>query len=116
MEHRDTDDMTDRPAREKPAGISRLAERTRAIVVVPDLDERVRDAGEKDKARPASRTLDARVEEAVGLALAIDLDVRATLSMRVANPRPATLLGTGKVEEIKLAVPPKKRRCGGRPR
>ncbi len=104
MEHRDTDDLSDRPAREKPAGISRLAERTRAIVVVPDLDERVRDPAEKDKARPATRTLEARVEEAVGLALAIDLDVRATLSMRVANPRPATLLGTGKVEEIKLAV------------
>lgn len=104
LEHRDPEDLTERAARDKTSGVSRLAERTRAIVVVPDLDERGRDHGDKDKPRHASRTVEARVEEAVGLALAIDLDVKATVAMRVANPRPATLLGTGKVEEIKLAV------------
>lgn len=103
MDHRDPQDDSGLTA-PKPRTMSRMAERTRAIVVVPDLDLRHAPASEREKARPAMRSLEARVEEAVGLALAIDLDIRASLAVRVANPRPATLLGTGKVEEIKLAV------------
>jgi len=104
LEHSDPEDVADRPPRTKEAGVSRLKTRTRAMVVVPELDERGPREPDKDKTRVPSRSLDARVEEAVGLALAIDLDVRATVAMRVATPRPATLMGTGKVEEIKLAV------------
>ena len=48
----------------------------------------------------ASRTGEARLQEAVGLAKAIDLDVVSAELVTVARPRPATLLGSGKVEEI----------------
>ncbi len=102
MEHRDPDEETGTAPR-KPMTQSRLATRTRAIVVVPDLVRRREKDGEA-RATSALRDLDARVEEAVGLARAIDLDVRATITVRIADPRPATLLGTGKVEEVKLAV------------
>ncbi|MCC0015098.1 MAG: GTPase HflX [Rhodobiaceae bacterium] len=42
----------------------------------------------------------ARLDEAVGLARAIDLEVVGSAALTVKNPRPATLLGTGKVEEL----------------
>ena len=45
-----------------------------------------------------------RLEEAVGLARAIALDVRAAELVPVARPRPATLLGSGKVQEIAQLV------------
>jgi GTP-binding protein HflX len=40
------------------------------------------------------------VEEAAGLARAIDLDVIDSVAVPLAVPRPATLLGSGKVDEI----------------
>ena len=45
-----------------------------------------------------------RLAEAIGLAHAIDLDVRHSLILPLASPRPATLLGKGKVEELKALV------------
>lgn len=45
-----------------------------------------------------------RLAEAVGLAEAIDLEVRAKLIVPVARPQPATLFGSGKVEELKQLV------------
>ncbi|MER2537090.1 MAG: GTPase HflX [Rhizobiaceae bacterium] len=51
-----------------------------------------------------SRSADARREEAVGLALAIDLDITDARVVPVNDPRPATLLGTGKVDEIAALV------------
>ena len=50
------------------------------------------------------RSPEARLEEAVGLAAAIDLDVVAAEIAPVVKPRPATLLGSGKVEEIKARL------------
>ncbi|MEZ5828838.1 MAG: GTPase HflX [Hyphomicrobiales bacterium] len=48
----------------------------------------------------APRTPQARLDEAVGLAAAIDLDVLARGIVRLARPNPATLFGSGKVEEL----------------
>jgi GTPase len=62
----------------------------RAIVVHPFL-----------KRSDEPRSLEARLEEATGLARAIDLDVIATLPAPLAEPRPATLIGKGKVDELK---------------
>lgn len=45
-----------------------------------------------------------RLAEAVGLAQAIDLDVIDALVVPVATPRPATLFGSGKVEELKSLI------------
>jgi len=56
------------------------------------------------KSRAASaralRDAEARLAEAVGLTAAIHLDVVAAQVAPLARPTPATLLGTGKVEEI----------------
>jgi GTP-binding protein HflX len=60
-----------------------------AIVIHPDRE-----------ARSASRNPDARLEEAVGLALALDLEIRDRLVVTLRRTMPATLFGKGKVEEL----------------
>ncbi len=45
-----------------------------------------------------------RLEEAVGLALAIDLDVVATELAPLRDVRPSTLLGGGRIEELKARI------------
>ncbi len=49
----------------------------------------------------AGRDPDRRLEEGIGLARAIDLDVVGSEVVVLRRPTPATLLGSGKVEEIK---------------
>jgi GTP-binding protein HflX len=46
------------------------------------------------------RDSDARLEEARGLALAIGIDVRAAQAFRVRDRKPATLFGSGQVDQI----------------
>ena len=82
----------------------------RAIVLVPVLARAHRairaSAGEGEpaaKAAPLHTPAD-RLAEAVGLAQAIDLDVRDALIVPVPTPRPSTLLGAGKVADIKAAI------------
>lgn len=70
----------------------------RATVVVPVLKSRSR-GGQTESA--STRTPESRLDEATGLAQAIDLDVVNASIVAVNDPRPATLLGTGKIEEIK---------------
>lgn len=50
------------------------------------------------------RSVDARMEEAAGLAAAIGLDVVDRLSFRVRAAKPATLFGSGQVESIATAA------------
>ena len=50
------------------------------------------------------RSAQDRLDEAVGLAEAIDLDRRAPQIVPLQRPRPATLLGSGKVEEIEALI------------
>lgn len=52
----------------------------------------------------AERDSDAKLEEAVGLAGAIDLDVRDAQSIALRRVTPATLIGKGTVERIKREV------------
>lgn len=71
----------------------------RAVVVVPFLTRHQRT--EDDPSRPRlARTPKARLDEAIGLAAAIDLDVVHSEIITVADPRPATLIGTGKLDEL----------------
>ncbi len=71
----------------------------RAVVLVPVLKQRdTRDTAATPAA--AGRSVEAKLEEAKGLALAIDLEVTQGLIVAVNQPRPATLFGTGKIEEI----------------
>ena len=74
--------------------ISRQTVKTRAIVIVPIIYDR---ENSQKNYEASSRS---RIEEAVGLAEAIRLDVIEKLSVNIEKPRPATLLGQGKVEEI----------------
>ena len=50
---------------------------------------------------PSNRDSAARIEEARGLALAIGLSVVGALTYRVRSARPATLLGSGQIDEVK---------------
>jgi GTP-binding protein HflX len=60
-----------------------------ALVIHPDRE-----------GRGSSRDAEARLEEAVGLAEALDLEVRETLIAPLRKLTPATLFGSGKVAEI----------------
>jgi GTP-binding protein HflX len=52
----------------------------------------------------ASRTVEARLEEACGLAEAIELDVRFAEVLNVNHPRPATLIGGGAADRLKERI------------
>jgi GTP-binding protein HflX len=67
----------------------------RAIVVLPERRQRGDEPG-----APPPRTSSEQLAEAVGLAEAIGLDVAAALIVPLRKTSPATLFGTGKVEEI----------------
>ncbi|MFA7413720.1 MAG: GTPase HflX [Rhizobium sp.] len=74
-----------------------------AVVIVPVVKPgRNVSASQADSAAPSApvRSNESRLEEAIGLARAIDLRVAAGLVVPVNQPRPATLLGSGKIEEI----------------
>ncbi len=71
----------------------------RAIVLVPVIKTRSSD-NSRDGLASVHRSIEARIDEAVGLAEAIDIDVVHAASITLNAARPATLLGTGKIDEI----------------
>ncbi|MDB5594378.1 MAG: GTPase HflX [Hyphomicrobiales bacterium] len=74
-----------------------FAEATHALVVGPYLSDR---ASARLSVGGSLRAPEARLDEAEGLARAIDLDVVARELVMLTQIRPATYLGKGKVEEI----------------
>ena len=64
-----------------------------ALVIHPDRE-----------GRDGARLPAARLEEAAGLAMALDLEVRETMAVNLRKLTPATLFGKGKVEEIGALV------------
>ena len=80
----------------------------RAVVLVPLRAEERRARPANGKRLPASaappRSPEDRLEEAVGLARAIDLEVRAAEIVPLARPQAATLIGSGKVAELAALV------------
>lgn len=74
--------------RSEDEGLGRGA---RAIVALPDTGGSARDT-------------DARLEEAAGLAEAIGIDVVEKLHFRVRQAKPATLFGSGQVDQLAVAV------------
>jgi GTPase len=68
-------------------------------VIGPYLRQRPGDGGAAADAA-LSRGVNARLEEATGLARAIDLDVQDAIVAPISQIRPATYLGKGKVDEI----------------
>ena len=63
----------------------------RAVIALPEMNAGLRDT-------------DARLEEASGLAAAIGLDVVDKIAFRLRQPKPATLFGSGQVEQIATAA------------
>ncbi len=92
MEQRRRDERADRLT---PTGV----ETGRAIVIEPWLKQ---SAARREAARASAetRTPEARLEEAVGLARAIDLNVVESGLVTLNDIRPATYIGKGKVDEI----------------
>jgi GTPase len=93
LETRRRDTTHDRPIL-PPAGSGGSAS-GRAIVVEP-----YRRLPGRLRAAEAERSPAARLEEAVGLARAIDLDVVQAGTVAITDIRPATFLGRGKVDEL----------------
>jgi GTP-binding protein HflX len=71
-----------------------VAAHTRTLVVCPTVTLR------SAASEAPTRTVEARREEAMGLARAIDLDVVGSALVNLAQIRPATYLGKGKVAEL----------------
>ncbi len=71
----------------------------RAVVIVPVLKKTGRQNADVIAAT-STRSDESRLEETIGLALAIDLEVVHGTIVPIAQPKPGTLLGTGKIEEI----------------
>lgn len=91
MEPRRFDQSSDRPGpRDGPAT-------GRAIVIEPHLRERAKGGA---RALHSQRSPEAKLDEAVGLAHAIDLAVVSSGIVPLGEIRPATFVGKGKVEEI----------------
>jgi GTP-binding protein HflX len=75
--------------RDEDDGLSRGA---RALVALPE------------RSGDNSRSADARLDEAAGLAAAIGVDVVEKLAFKLRDPKPATLFGSGQVEQIATAA------------
>ncbi len=75
--------------REDDDGLSRGA---RALVALPE------------RAGDSQRSAEARLDEASGLAAAIGINVVEKLAFRLRDPKPATLFGSGQVEQIATAA------------
>ena len=68
-----------------------IARGERAVIVLPDRG---------DGGGVGARSVEARLDEAGGLAAAIGIDVVGRRAFRIRQPRPSTLFGKGQVEEI----------------
>ena len=82
----------------KAAPEGEIAAATRTLVLGPYLTRSAQRLapGQADSARSD----EARLDEAVGLAAAIDLAVVHAISVHLQRPRPSTYLGKGRVEEV----------------
>ena len=81
-----------------------VAAGTRTLIVGPYLTRRRRTSREPDEKATNPRPSEARLDEAVGLALAIDLTIVRSVITPLAALRPATYIGSGKVEELAALI------------
>ena len=77
-----------------------IASATRTLVVGPYLTRAAAAQAAGAAERQAPRSNAARLDEAVGLAAAIDLDVVQAMPLTLPRIRPSTYLGKGRVEEL----------------
>ena len=67
----------------------------KAVVIVPVLSKQV-----SDQSRLNARSEESRLEEAVGLSRAIDLEIVHSGTVQLSKIKPGTLFGSGKVDEF----------------
>ncbi|WP_371311776.1 GTPase HflX [Pseudovibrio flavus] len=79
---------------------------TRSLVIVPIITNRAisERKGNGDRSSGGQRSPQARLEEAVGLAAAIELEIVDSGIVKLSKVLPGTLLGTGKLDEIKEEI------------
>ena len=75
----------------------------RTMVIVPIITGRNPAPGSQP-AQKAERSVEARLEEALGLARAIKLDILVSEAIRINQPKPSHLFGTGKIDEIHTII------------
>jgi len=97
--------LAGKPKAHHAAGVAQdgagASARTKAVVVAPSVAARARAAVEDGEQRPhIPLSPQAKLDEAVGLAEAIDLEITHSEFFTVAQPRPATLIGAGKVKDL----------------
>ena len=95
MEPRKRDRNADRLSSGKPE-----AETGRAIVIGPYLRKRLQREGARAPSSGSERSPQARLDEILGLARAIDLTIVQSGVVALSEIRPATYLGKGKTDEI----------------
>lgn len=108
--NKDNGDIDDRVKDDEDLGATLAAARkaarregvTRALVLVPDLSRHAKPGSAAAKA--SLHSPEDRLAETQGLAEAIDLTVAKGLVVSLSSPKPATLFGSGKVEELGALV------------
>ena len=89
------------PGGDVPGEDAQLAAHARAIVIHPNVATRpTYPLGQPNRQASGGRTSAARLDEAVGLARALELEVVSSGIVNVTRARPAPLLGSGKVDEL----------------
>jgi GTP-binding protein HflX len=78
----------------KPGLLEHISSRRKAVVIHPEHKRG------SDQNTPVLRDAESCLEEACGLALAIDLEIIASQVIHLNKWRPATILGQGKIEEL----------------
>jgi len=86
-------DTEDQPRHGKAKGVDRRPPPQSAIVLHPQIAR-----------SGALREPEARLEEACGLALALDLEIKGAEIIQLRTTRPATLFGKGRVDEVGAKV------------
>jgi GTP-binding protein HflX len=85
------------------ASYDHAVEPTRALVIAPDLP-RNNVAGSTFSSGTVERDATERLAEAEGLALAIDLVIAYSAVVPISKPKPSSLLGSGKIEDLATIV------------
>ncbi len=106
--------MSSRPDVEAADLEDARAKATRCLVIGPYLSQRAQQHRDRAKpvtaggatalAAPVSRSIEARIAEAQGLAEAIELVVVAAQVISLSEIKPATFIGRGKVEELTALI------------
>ena len=99
-ERDDEDTPYDVSRRKRGSSSETRAPQQRTLVLVPVWKRQIR-VGEKAKPFPQIHTPENRLAEAIGLANAIQLNIIDAFIVPLSEPRPATLIGSGKVNELR---------------